>query len=67
MSDFYLKVLIYLCSFALSLFGLNALDFNRLLKKNKVVQAQTLYFIIALSLAYLVGSLVINITYYFYK
>ena len=65
MSKFYLKVLIYLCSFALSLFGLNALDYNRFLKKNKVVQAQVLYYVLALALAYLVGNLVINITFYF--
>ena len=64
MSKFYLKVIIYLLSFALSLFGLNAIDYNRFLKKNKVVAAQTLYYLLALALAYLVGTLIINITYY---
>lgn len=65
MAKFYSKVAIYLCSFALSLFGLNAIDYNRLLKKNKVVAAQVLYYLLALALAYLVGTLIINITYYF--
>ena len=65
MNKFFIKVSIYLFCFVISLFGLSALDYNRFLKKNKVVQAQTLYFLLGAALAYLVGSLIINITYYF--
>ena len=65
MLKFYLKVVIYLFSFALSLIGLNAFDFNRLIKKGQVVKAWILYFVVALSLAYLLGSFFISIIYYF--
>ncbi|MBQ1476527.1 MAG: DUF1146 domain-containing protein [Erysipelotrichaceae bacterium] len=59
------RVIVYLLSFILSLYGLSALDFNRFLKKNKVTEAQVLYFLLALALAYLVGSLLMSIIYFF--
>ena len=65
MLKFYLRVLVYLLSFALSLYGLNALDFNRFLKKNSVVKAWVLYFILGMCLAYLLGSFLMSIIYYF--
>ena len=65
MLKFYLRVLVYLFCFALSLIGLNALDFNRFIKKGSVVNAWILYFIIAMSLAYLFGSFLMSIIYYF--
>lgn len=64
MSKFYIKVVIYLFCFILSLFGLSGLDYNRILKKNKVAQAQVLYFVIAFALAYLMGNLIINLIYF---
>ena len=66
MIDFYLKVGIYFISFILSLFGLNALDFNRFVKQGKVAQAQLLYFVIACALAYLFGSFIMSIMYRFH-
>lgn len=63
MINFYIKAVIYLLCFLLSLFGLSSLDYNRFLKQNRVAQAQTLYFIIAFSLAYLMGTLIINLIY----
>ena len=65
MIDFYIKVGIYLVSFVLSLFGLNALDFNRIVKQGKVSQAQLLYFILACCLAYLLGNFIMAIMYRF--
>lgn len=47
--------------FALSLWALDALDFNKLLKKNKVVQAQTLYLFLAMALAGLVVSFLLGL------
>ena len=66
MIDFYLKVGIYFISFILSMFGLNALDFNRFVKQGKVAQAQALYFILTCALAYLLGSFIMAIMYRFY-
>lgn len=65
MLKFYIRVLVYLFSFVLSLYGLSALDFNRLLKKNSVTKAWVLYFIVGMSLAYLLGSFLMSIIYYF--
>ena len=65
MYKFYLRVSVYIICFVFTLFGLASLDFNRFIKKGKVAQAWILYFIIALSLAYLSGSFLMSIIYYF--
>jgi len=65
MIKFWIKIALYLLSFLFSLYGLSALDFNRLLKKNKPAQAQILYLLMAFALSYLVGSFLSNIIYYF--
>lgn len=65
MYKFYLRVGIYIICFIFSLFGLNAIDYNRYIKKGKISQAWILYFIIAFSLAYLSGSFLMSIIYYF--
>ena len=48
------EAVLSLVVFAVSLWALDALDFNKLLKKNKVMQAQTLYLFLAMALAGLV-------------
>lgn len=49
-----LEAVLSLVIFALCLWALDALDFNRFLKKSKVIQAQTLYLFLAMALAGLV-------------
>ena len=65
MTDFIVRVIVYALCFALSLYGMSALDFNRCLKKNKVTEAQVLYFLLSLSLAYLTGTLILSVLYHF--
>ncbi len=65
MSRFVFRVAVYLLSFILSMYGLSALDYNRFLKKGKTQEAAVLYLLMAMGLAYLVGSLLMNIIYYF--
>lgn len=65
MLKFFLKVLVYLFSFFISLYGLSALDFNRFIKKGNVNKGQVLYFLIAFALSYLVANFLMNIIYYF--
>ena len=65
MNSFIYRAIIYLVSFFISLYALNALDFNRFIKKGRTSEAQILYFLIAMSLAYLVGSMLISLIYYF--
>lgn len=66
MKEFVIRIFIYLICFLISIYGLNALDFNRLLKKNKVNQAWILYILLACIMAYLFGQFIMSITYYFY-
>ena len=67
MFEFYIRVAVFFFSFLLSLYGLNALDFNRFIRQGKVMQGQVLYFILAASLSYLLGSFLMSLIYYFYK
>lgn len=64
MLKFWLRVIVYLFSFLISMYGLSSLDFNRLLKKNKPAQAQVLYILIAFAMSYLVGKFIIELIYY---
>lgn len=63
MLDFYKKVLIYFLSFVISIYGLNALDFNRFIKKGRVASTYVLYFVLACVLAYLFGQFLMDIIY----
>ena len=63
MYNFWYKVIVYLVCFVGALYGLSALDFNRFLKQGRVAQANILYAMLALSIAYLVGTLLLNIVY----
>lgn len=65
MNKFVFKVLIYLLCFILVMFGLSALDFNKLIKKNKVNEARVLYIVLAMIITYLLGSFLMDIIYYF--
>lgn len=67
MIDFYIRVFIYFLCFILSLYALNALDFNRFVKQGRTLQAQILYFIIACCLAYLMGNFLMAVIYHFNK
>lgn len=62
---YFIRVLVYFVSFAISLYALSALDFNRLLKKNRVMAAQALYIVLAMAMAYLLGEFLIGIMYGF--
>lgn len=65
MIDFYLRVGIYLFCFILSIYSLNALDFNRFIKQGRTVQGQMLFFILACVLAYLLANFFMAIIYRF--
>jgi uncharacterized integral membrane protein (TIGR02327 family) len=55
------EIVLSLVVFALSLWALDALDFNRFLKRNKVIQAQTLYFFLAMALTSLVVQFLLGL------
>lgn len=66
MANFISNVLIYLICFVITLCGLSAFDFNRIIKKDRVVQAWILYYVIAFVITYLLGQFMMSIIYYFY-
>lgn len=65
MNTYISKIIIYLICFVVSLFGLSAFDFNRIIKKNNIAQAWVLYFIIALVLTYILGQFMFSIIIFF--
>ena len=65
MKEFYIRVIVYLMCFLISLFGLNAFDFNMFIKKGKTFEAWVLYFVISMCMAYLLGQFMMAIIYYF--
>ena len=65
MSKFYYKIVLYLLCYVLVMLGLNAFDYNRFIKQNRVVEARVLYLIISFVLTYLLGSFLMDIIYFF--
>lgn len=65
MNLFVSKIVIYLICFIISMLGLRAFDFNRIIKKNRVSEAWILYLVIAFCLTYLLGQFIMSVTYIF--
>ena len=57
----FIRVALYVVSFLISLYGLDALHFEKLLKGNHIRQAQVLYFLMAMALAYLVSEFILGL------
>ena len=55
--------LVYVIAFALAMFALSSLNFEKLIKKNKVVEAQLLYILLARALGYLVATFIQRIIF----
>ena len=60
---FFVRVIVYILTFIVSWFAMTAFDFQRILKKNHVRQAQVLYFLFVMALAYLAGSFILAFMY----
>lgn len=52
MSETITRILLHMFTFFLAMGGLSSVDFNRFLKKNKVMEAQILYISLAMVMAY---------------
>ena len=57
---FILRSIVYLLMFIVTWFAMDAINYEKLLRKNKVNQAQVLYFIIVMAVAYLAGSFILS-------
>ena len=57
---FILRSIVYLLMFIVAWFAMDAINYEKLLRKNKVNQAQVLYFILVMAIAYLAGSFILS-------
>ena len=57
---FILRSIVYLLMFLVTWFAMDAINYEKLLRKNKVNQAQVLYFILVMVIAYLAGSFILS-------
>lgn len=55
------RIGIHFAGFAIAMVGLSSIDFNRLLKRNKVWQAQVLYVVLAMVLGYGLAQFLLSI------
>ena len=62
-AHFYVKAGIYAVMFLLSFTGMSALDYNKFLKQGHTVQAQILYALLVMALAWMSGSFIISFIY----
>jgi len=52
------KIILYVLIFPLTLVAMDSLNFEKLLKKNKVFQARMLYLLLSLAISYLAVSFI---------
>jgi uncharacterized integral membrane protein (TIGR02327 family) len=66
MTEKLIQITVYFFSFAISLYALSALDFNRFLRKNKTLPAQMLMLLLAMAMGTLVAQflLALRLTLY---
>lgn len=55
------RISLYFVCFAIAMIGLSSIDFNCLLKKNRVWQAQVLYIILSMAIGYLMAQFLMDI------
>ena len=57
------QLIIYFICFFICPYALRAVDFNRLIRKNRVYEAQVLYIIIGMIMAYILCKFILCLTY----
>ena len=53
-----IKLIIYIVNTIIIFFALDGININQIFKKNKIIQARIFYFILALSLVYLLTNFI---------
>ncbi len=61
---FLCKALVYMISLFLSFYAMKSFNFEKLIKKNHVQEAQLLYALLVIALAYLVGQFFLGFLYF---
>jgi len=62
---FLIRCAVYLVCLVAAWYGMSAVNYEKILRKGHVRQAQILYFMIVIGLAYLCGSFVLALVYRF--
>ena len=60
-ASFVIRCLVYVMCFAISFYAMGSVNYEKLLKPGHTAQAQILYWLIVIALAYLVGQFVISL------
>ena len=63
MREFIVRVVVHLVCFVLAMIALQALNYEKLLRRGKVVQAQVLYVLCAMALGLLAAQFLLNLAY----
>lgn len=61
--SFLIRAGVYILAFVVTWYAMNAVDYEKILKKGHTSEAQVLYFLIVMALSYLVGSFVLAFIY----
>ena len=64
MAQFFVRCIVYIGCMIQTWYALGALNFEKMLRKDHVVQAQLLYFMMVMALAYLCGSFLLAFMYH---
>lgn len=56
--NFIKNFLIYIISFTLAMFALQSVNYEKFIKKGRVIEAQLLYILIAMALGYLIAQFI---------
>ena len=54
------KVFIYFFSLAIVVFAMDSININHIFKKNKVIQAHVFYFLLGITLTYLIANFIFD-------
>ncbi|MCF0114179.1 MAG: DUF1146 domain-containing protein [Erysipelotrichaceae bacterium] len=62
-TQFILRVVVYLACFGASMYGLSCIQFEKVLKGNKVKEFYVLYYLLAMALGYLAAQFLMGLMY----
>ncbi|MFI3284567.1 MAG: DUF1146 family protein [Erysipelotrichaceae bacterium] len=56
-----IQIILYILTFAIALYALSSLNYEKMIKGNHVSQAQVLYLLLAMALAYLSSQFLLGL------
>ncbi|MEG0077143.1 DUF1146 domain-containing protein [Anaerorhabdus sp.] len=60
---FVIRTTVYLACFVATMYGLSSVNYEKFIKKGKVIPAQVLYLLVALAIAKLAGDFLLSLAY----